>query len=129
MTRHFFKFESRFVKWVTDGRKRCTIRSTRKRLPAVGDTAVLQYWTGRPYASKVATIGERTLEAVTPVTIIAAPGYYAHILIHFDGVPLLGGEAEKLARDDGFQNLDALAAFFRPRLPFTGHFYQWKPTA
>lgn len=126
--RHYFKFQPWLVPLVREHSKRCTIRAKRKRLPAVGDHAVLEYWSARPYCSPVESLGVFPLVKVFPVRIEAWDGRKEGIKIIFDGVELIGREASQLAMDDGFLNLQHFADFFRSRLPFDGHFYEWDPT-
>lgn len=127
MKRHYFKFQDWLVPKVETGTKRCTIRAERKRLAKVGDVAVLECWSGRPYRSKPRRIGESSLINVKPIRVNAWEGRKEGIQIIFDGVELIGAEARQLAIDDGFESLQHFADFFRPRLPFTGHFYEWQP--
>lgn len=126
-SRHYFKFQEWLVPKVREASKRCTIRAKRARLPKVGDLAVLERWTGRPYCSEVERLGIFPLVDVRPVLVEAWDGRREGIRILFDGVELIGNEARQLAMNDGFDNLQAFADFFRPRLPFAGHYYEWNP--
>lgn len=124
---HHFKFERRFVPKVKSGEKRCTIRADRKRIAKPGEKATFSHWEGRPYASASVRIGSAVLTHVLPITIEAWDGRDEGIKIVLDGVELIGWEATKLATDDGFLDLDAMGQFFKPRLPFSGLFYEWEP--
>ena len=115
--RHYFKFHEWLVPKVREASKRCTIRAKRARLPKVG----------RPYCSEVERLGIFPLVKVFPVMVEAWDGRREGIRIVFDGVELIGNEARQLAFDDGFDSLQAFADFFRPRLPFAGHYYEWNP--
>ncbi len=125
--RHYFKFMAWLVPAVRAHRKRCTIRKSRKRLPKVGETAVLECWEGAPYRSGVERLGAFRLVNVLPIQIEAWDGRAEGVKIILDGVELIGEEARKLATDDGFDSLQDFADFFRERFPFSGHFFEWDP--
>lgn len=128
MKPHRFKFQAKFVEDVRAGVKRCTIRGDRKRVAKAGDPALLEYWTARPYNSPVAHIGETVLSCVTPIAIHHQLGRPLGIRIVRGGVEIDHVEADQLARDDGFTGLESFAEFFRARLPFSGHHYEWATT-
>ena len=132
MKPHRFKFQPQFVADVRASIKRCTIRGERKRVAKAGEKALLEYWTARPYNSPVGQIGETTLTAVTPIHIHCQLGRPHGIRIVRGGVELDVTAADQLARADGFAGIETFAEFFRARLPFSGHHYEWatlpKPT-
>lgn len=125
MKPHRFKFEARFVVLVHEEKKRCTIRKTRAREAKPGEPCILECWQGAAYRSKVERLGEAVLKTVLPIRIEAWEGRKEGVKIVLDGCELIGVEATNLAKDDGFQDLQDFADFFRSRLPFAGHFYEW----
>ena len=128
MKPHRFKFQAQFVEDVRAGVKRCTIRGARKRIAKSGEKALLEYWTARPYNSPVGQIGETELSRVTPIQIHCQLGRPLGIRIVRGGVELDHAAADQLARSDGFTGIESFAEFFRARLPFSGHHYEWATT-
>lgn len=131
--RHYFKFRPEFVADVVTGKKACTIRGTRKRVPKVGEIAVLETWSGRPYNSDVIALGERPLTAVRPIDIVepmsdVAKHYFplGVIVTIDDDRDLSDTDVEALALADGFPDVQAFIDFFRDRLPFSGHLFEWR---
>ncbi len=122
-------FQARFANDVAAGRKRMTIRASRRDGldPKAGD--VLKLWTGlrTPHTRK---LGEETcatsvkiqMDEQGLVWIDKGPDGDHH------GLYLLSmGEMDDLARADGFHDSDEMLAWFKRRhgLPFLGFLIRW----
>lgn len=117
-------FQPRFAPLVADATKLQTIRPPRKRPIRVGDRLSLRRWTGEPYRSKQEVLREAVCTRISAVLII--PGEFEpHVCI--DNLILTDPTAERFARDDGFEDLADLIAWFSDThaLPFTGTLIGW----
>lgn len=108
-------FKVQFEPDIRSGRKTQTIRRTAR--CKTGDE--LQLYAGERSGSR-ALIGSATCAICEPITIdenYIAVGYYR----------LPSGDAEHIAKIDGFENLAAMRAWFRDRygLPFGGYRIMW----
>ena len=115
-------FQARFADDVESGVKPQSIRAWRKRPFKLNDRVYL--YTGmRTKACR--KLGESDCIAVEPVTIRRVEGSCVAIIV---GKQLLTrGQAEQVARDDGFDTLDEFAAFFvsGDEGTFSGQLIRW----
>ena len=122
-------FQVRFVTKIEAGEKTHTIRAWRHRLNRksqqrevkpirVGETLHLYTGCRQP--------GARLLMRV-PCTRVESIEINAQTsgMVEIDGVPLDHSEREQLAMRDGFDNWDAMLAFWEGRLPFSGQIIHW----
>lgn len=110
-----FNFQPQFVPPIITGLKTQTIRKSAR--CDTGDT--LQLYTGQR-TKNCRLIGTATCAICEPITIAEdylATGYFR--------LPL--GDADHIARIDGFSSLSAMRAWFRERygLPFDGYRVMW----
>jgi hypothetical protein len=113
---------------VTSGEKRHTIRGVRNDRPIqVGDLLSHRYWSGVGYRSKQALIREEICTKVTPIEIDADE---IKPLITIGGQLLTIDESERLAVQDGFDDLTEMMKWHREAggLPFEGVLIEWKVT-
>lgn len=113
MSRRFVRmFKPRFAALVKAGTKRQTIRPTPKRMPKPGDILDAREWTGKPYRSKQAKIGEFVISDVRMVRITKE---------HF-GVPTTPEVLNLFAQADGFRDWDEMVEWLEREhgLPFEG---------
>jgi hypothetical protein len=112
-----FNFQKQFAADVESRKKRQTIRAKRKNRPKVGQTAYL--YTGA--RTKACTkLGEATIKAVYSIRI-------SRIGIRAEGFCDAIKPVEEMARDDGFENFEAMLDWFYKThgLPFEGDLIQW----
>jgi hypothetical protein len=114
-------FSPQFAALVESGEKRQTIRAWRKFPICVGDRVYL--WTGlrQPGARK---LGEGIVESVDAIRI-------ERNRARVRTIPLWDSGRVELAKDDGFESFDAMAAWFERThgLPFTGTLIRWRLVA
>lgn len=110
-----FNFQRAFVPDIRSGRKTQTIRQNAR--CKTGDT--LQLYTGQR-TKNCELIGTATCAICEPITIAED-----HISIGHSRLP--SGDAEHIAKIDGFDGLAALRDWFRERygLPFKGYRVMW----
>jgi hypothetical protein len=118
-------FQPQFEAPILAGTKIHTIRATPKRLPKLGEEFVGFIWTGKAYRSPQREFFKSTVAKVLPlwfngVTILLEDPRTALLL-------LPPGSEERIAKQDGFENLRAMADWFRKHhgLPFTGILIEW----
>jgi len=122
-------FKAQFALLVKSGAKLQTVRPTPKRMPKVGQRISLRQWIGKPYRSKQRVLRESVITDVQTI-------WFDGCTIRLDGkniaedfFPTTAEEA--FARADGFENLNAMADWFRAThrsLPFQGIVIKWSPT-
>lgn len=112
-------FKCDFVGAIQRGEKRQTIRQIRKRPIKPGD--ILYLYTGMRTAH-CEKIGEAVCESVQSIEI------HSDVMI-LDGADMLGWEQSKMARADGFRDVDQFRAFFERHygLPFYGVVIRFRP--
>lgn len=111
-------FMPRFADAVANGKKRSTIRKTRKNPIKVGDILYLK--TGmRTRACK--SLGEVTVNSVSKIEIDEMGS------ITLDGAPISMHTERIIAKEDGFETYDDFVAFFDKfyGLPFEGVIIRW----
>ena len=110
-------FKQRFVALIENGRKRQTIRKTRKRPFRAGDTLYL--FTGMRTA-QCRRLGAHPCLSVHDIAI-------GRNHIEVDGRMLTPAEITELAQSDGFTSPGELLAFFRREhdLPLVGQLIRW----
>jgi hypothetical protein len=118
-TMGLYNFKERFAPFILDGRKRHTIRATRKVPDKVGNIA--HCYTGLRTKS-VRFLGKWPIVRIEPIEILPE----SKVIV--DGQELSLDEREKLARLDGFQDFTEMRAFWNGRLPFKGHIIHWQFT-
>lgn len=109
-------FQRNFADDIRAGRKTQTIRKTAR--AKTGDT--LQLYTGQR-TKECSLIGTATCAICEPITI--AEDYVSAGMFR-----LPSGDAEHIAKIDGFKNLAAMRDWFRDRygaLPFDGYRIMW----
>lgn len=105
-------FMSRFHEPIRSGRKRQTIRRTRKRPIQIDEPLSLRYWTGAAYRSKQETLLETKCVGSFNVNITWDFDEDT-LLIRTTKAPLTHREANAFARNDGFESLEDMAKFWR----------------
>lgn len=122
-----FNFKSQFAELVASGRKRQTVRAPRQVRPKVGDIA--RCYTG------LRTASTRLLASAAIVEVSDIEINFRSTAIKIDGRRLSAIEAERFARDDGFESLDQFLHFFIASSPlgdphgFSGILTRWeRPT-
>ena len=123
-----YNFKERFGPFILDGRKRHTIRATRKVRDKVGNVAHLYIGLRTKYPF---LLGRFPITKIEPIEILhgctckqTSCEHSVRVLI--DGQELSADEREKLARLDGFENFTEMRAFWKGRLPFTGEIIHWR---
>lgn len=118
-------FKDRFAELVIDGRKRQTIRPTRKRPIKVGDKLSLRKWSGAAYRTPQVKLLDVTCHAV--VTIRIDTERYDDAVMIVDGRRISLSEQIMVAMNDGFSCLNDMRQWFREThgLPFEGVMIQW----
>lgn len=125
-----YNFQKQFAGDVESGKKTQTIRKAGKRNPPkVGDE--LQLYTGmRTKYCRLMCVG-----VCTSVEVIEIRSHFKHVMI---GTPsgdsyqfnrLTDSTIKKLAKDDGFESVDAFFEFFKTSRGdyFSGHLVKWEP--
>lgn len=115
-------FQERFAAKVESGEKQQTVRPTPKRPVKAGDKLSLRQWTGKAYRSKQRLLREAICTDVSPIR------FDGKVIKLGDTSPGLSPEeSERFARADGFENLEAMAAWFQSThsLPFSGVVITW----
>jgi len=125
-----YNFKERFAPFILDGRKRHTIRATRKVRDRVGNIAHL--YTGLR-TRKATLLGRYPIIKIESIEIIPdCPCNQHHCLkpirVRISDEELSPDECEKLARLDGFENFAEMKAFWKGRLPFKGEITHWNPS-
>lgn len=110
-----FNFQAQFAPDIRSGRKTQTIRRTAR--CKTGDA--VQLYTGQR-TKQCTLIGTATCAICEPITIdenYVSTGFYR----------LPSGDAEHIAKIDGFRSLQDMRDWFRARygLPFDGHRVMW----
>lgn len=118
-----YNFQRRFAPMIMDGSKTHTIRADRVHPDKPGNTLHLYTGLRRPGAVLLMRV---PCIAVEKIEIWITPGNTRVVLI--SGVALDAGEAEALARRDGFKNFRDMMEFWDGRLPFSGQIIHWKWT-
>ncbi len=126
-----YNFKDRFAPFILDGRKRHTIRATRKVPDRVGNIA--HCYTGLRTKS-VRFLGRWPIVKIEPIEILPdCPCQQTHcqkaVRVLIAEQELSADEREKLARLDGFENFTEMKAFWKGRLPFKGEIIHWNPVA
>lgn len=124
----------RFVELVRSRRKRHTIRPVPKRVPRVGDLLALREWSGRPYRSPQLHVLDTVIIDVGVVRIqtdgvaMTAPNGSLLRAAGAQGLWLDGVDADRFARDDGFQDWSEMRDWFEREhaLPFDGIIIYWE---
>jgi hypothetical protein len=123
-------FMPQFAPSVERWEKLQTVRPTPKRMPKVGQRISLRAWVGKPYRSKQRILGESEITQVQSV-------WFNGVTLLLDDPKaergLLSREVEDaFSRADGFENLAAMATWFKANhgeWPFIGIVIKWaKPT-
>jgi ASCH domain-containing protein len=123
-----YNFKERFAPFILDGRKRHTIRATRKVRDKVGNIAHLYIG----LRTKNATLlGRFPITKIEPIEILPdCPCNQEHcqkpVKVKIASEELSPDECEKLARLDGFESFAEMKAFWKGRLPFKGEIVHWK---
>jgi hypothetical protein len=122
-----FMFSGEFPDMILRGEKRTTIRL--RTVAAPGDALDFKRWEGRPYAKG----SKRVTFAGTVCTFV----HEIEISARFITLRMRDGRVTRhesfmrdwAARDDGFEDFDALKAWFRKnaKLPFRGVVVGWEP--
>lgn len=116
-----FNFKAQFANDVESGRKRQTIRATRKdgREAKAGDA--LQLYTG------MRTKACHKLRDAVCCDMVREILIEENGTVKIDGQVLYEGSVADLARADGFDDTESFISFFRDEhgLPFRGHIYNW----
>ena len=114
-------FKEQFVEPIRSGRKRHTIRSTRRIPVKAGDNLYL--YTGLRHKGAFRILPEPVVcSRVEPIEIDAKTSQ----MVTVAGVLLDYSERETLAVADGFRNWDEMLAFWEGRLPFKGQIIHWR---
>lgn len=110
-------FKEQFAPAVESGEKTQTIRKIRKRPIKVGDTLYLKTGMRTKYCR---SLGTAVCTKVTPCEIYP-------LMVAFRGRALLAAQANRFARKDGFDDMDAMVAWFERQhgLPFRGVVIEW----
>lgn len=119
-----YNFQKRFAPAIRSGAKRGTIRARRKNgyVPKVGE--MISLYTGmRSIACEL--LRHVKVKAITPIVVNTTDGDFDGVVL--DGVVLGREAALKLAKDDGFESLADMAAFFSEAHgdSFSGYLIQW----
>lgn len=137
-----YSFQARFAECIVSGHpvtgviKRQTIRANRRRHARPGEA--LQLYVGMRTKACRKIIPDPVCVAVKPIRI----GFQSRTITFDDGGILLGGACDDFARDDGFLDLEDMAAFWRaqhgadvdkPYGPFglvgwAGYLIRWETT-
>lgn len=124
-----YNFKQRFAPFITSGKKRHTIRATRKHRDVVGNIAHL--YTGLR-TKNTQLLGRFPVVRVEAIEIVsgcsADPECHCSAKVLIAGVELDKQETEKLARLDGFKSFREMKQFWRGRVPFAGEIVHWKFT-
>jgi len=120
-----YNFNRRFMENIVSGKKRQTIRATRKHMDQPGD--IMHLYTGLRTKGTI-LLGRVTCTSVDRVEIwkVWANGdSEAHVKV--SGIELHGAVREAFAKADGFPNWAEMVTFWqiKNRLPFDGHVYRW----
>lgn len=124
-----YNFKERFAPFILDGRKRHTIRATRKVPDKVGNIAHL--YTGLR-TKNVKLLGRYPICRIEEIKITvecdcAAPDCPLDSpRVFVGGEELFSDERETLARLDGFEDFTEMKAFWKGRLPFKGEIIHWQ---
>ena len=125
-----YNFKERFAPFILDGRKRHTIRATRKVRDKVGNIAHLYVGLRTKWAF---LLGRYQIIKIEPIEILhgctckqVACEHSVRVLIADQ--ELSADEREKLARLDGFEDFTEMKAFWKGRLPFRGEIIHWNPS-
>lgn len=117
-------FEPRFAPFVSTGRKKCTIRKKGKRETRIGDLMDARQWAGKPYRSKTIKLIESPINKVQSIRIDTLDTVFV------DGVILGHSELAKIAKADGFKDINYIEDFFeffssKYSIPFKGQIIHW----
>lgn len=115
-----YSFQSRFERRILTGRKRQTIRATRKHPDAVGDWMHLYGGLRKPGAHLLMRVRCRRIDRIA---ITQTGDVYINLR------RLEPREKRRLAIADGFTSFGEMMMFWRDRLPFAGHIYHWTYSA
>lgn len=121
-----YNFKERFAPFILDGRKRHTIRATRKVPDKVGNIA--HCYTGlrtksTRFLGKWPIIKIEAIEILPECLDVKCP---SHVTVIIAGQELSPDEREKLARLDGFEDFKEMREFWTGRLPFKGEIIHWQ---
>lgn len=117
-----YNFQERFVPFILSGAKTHTIRATRKYPDKLGNT--LHLYTGLRVKGKTRLLMRAPCVKVETILIRSLEPSMFDVFI--DGNELNLDELERLAKRDGFSGWADMAAFWKGRLPFTGHVIHWR---
>ena len=112
-----YNFKKRFVPLILRGEKTHTIRATRKYPDKPG--TVCHLYTGLR-TKRTQLLMRAPCVKVEEILITSA----GEIII--EGSQLDPAERKAFARRDGFEDFTDMAAFWKGRLPFTGHVTHWR---
>jgi hypothetical protein len=123
-----YNFKERFAPFILDGRKRHTIRATRKVPDRVGNIAHLYVGLRTKWSF---LLGRFPITKIEPIEILhgctckqISCEHSVRVLVAEQ--ELSTDEREKLARLDGFEDFTEMKAFWKGRLPFKGEIIHWK---
>jgi hypothetical protein len=108
MRDHVLLFMERFHAAILSGKKKQTIRRTRKRPILPNDSLSLRYWSGKPYRSKQSELMRVQCEVVIPVSI----RYDTRLRVLLGDLDLSRHEVEVLSWDDGFSCQEEMTEFW-----------------
>lgn len=120
-----YNFQKQFVPLLLDGSKPQTIRALGKRRHArKGDT--VQIYTGQRTKHCQKLFEAECIKSQSVCMYIDSEGSFN---VELNGIPLELNEIEKLAVDDGFEEMDGLIRFFEAAhgFPFEGVLICWDP--
>ncbi len=102
--------------------KTTTIRATRKRPFKKGDKLFLFTAMRTKQCQRLGTVICLKVEAVAMDEGDIMANMQVHVSISIDGIRLTDNEAERIARQDGFENWEGMTAWFKKMhgIPFTG---------
>lgn len=113
-------FKKQFVPMIRSGRKKHTIRATRKYPIKAGETLYLYTGLRQKGAKRIAV---KTCTKVEAISIDYVCGVQQ---IYLGGQMLDATEKERLSFADGFSSFQEMMNFWDGRLPFTGNIIHWK---
>lgn len=116
-------FQGRFVPLILGQLKRQTVRKIRQdgHDAKTGDVLDIRHWSGMPYRSKQAKLGEAVCSCVLEI------GLTQNGILIIDGEIIGTWDADKFAQRDGFSNFAEMFLWFAQNhaLPFRGRAIRW----
>lgn len=118
-----YNFKEQFADDVASGKKRQTIRRSRKRPTRPGDT--LQLYTGMRTRKARKLRDDETCTAVEPITVDSDS--FGRLRVAIDGREIRGAQLDQLVEADGFARSMDMREFFAKQygLPFAGEIIKW----